>query len=45
MGCAEGKLCYPPTKRDVVLKAIAANDGLIAGAEARINRRSRNSQH
>lgn len=34
MGCAEGKLCYPPTKRDVVLKAIAANDGLIAGAEA-----------
>ena len=34
MGCAEGKLCYPPTKHEVVLKAIAANDGLIAGAEA-----------
>ncbi|SUI93441.1 protein-disulfide reductase DsbD [Shewanella morhuae] len=34
MGCAEGKLCYPPTKREVVLKAVAANDGLIAGAKA-----------
>lgn len=34
MGCAEGKLCYPPTKHEVVLKAIAANDGLIAGAES-----------
>ncbi|MGI2021610.1 protein-disulfide reductase DsbD [Shewanella glacialipiscicola] len=33
MGCAEGKLCYPPTKREVVLKAVAANDGLIAGAK------------
>lgn len=30
MGCAEGKLCYPPTKRDVSLKAVAANDGQIA---------------
>ena len=34
MGCAEGKLCYPPTKHEVVLKAIAANNGLIAGAES-----------
>lgn len=34
MGCAEGKLCYPPTKHEVVLKAIAANDGLIASAES-----------
>lgn len=34
MGCAEGKLCYPPTKHEVVLKAIAANDGLIVGAES-----------
>ncbi|MCU8071154.1 protein-disulfide reductase DsbD [Shewanella sp. SM32] len=34
MGCAEGKLCYPPTKHEVVLKAIAATDGLIAGAES-----------
>jgi thiol:disulfide interchange protein DsbD len=34
MGCAEGKLCYPPTKHEVVLKAIAANDSLIAGAES-----------
>ncbi len=35
MGCAEGKLCYPPTKRDVTLKAVAANDGNIAtGAES-----------
>ncbi|WP_220732428.1 protein-disulfide reductase DsbD [Shewanella morhuae] len=34
MGCAEGKLCYPPTKREVILKAVAANDGLIAGAKA-----------
>lgn len=30
MGCAEGKLCYPPTKRNVTLKAVAANDGQIA---------------
>ncbi|MEE1982283.1 protein-disulfide reductase DsbD [Shewanella xiamenensis] len=32
MGCAEGKLCYPPTKRDVSLKAVAANDGQIASS-------------
>lgn len=29
MGCAEGKLCYPPTKRDVTLKAVSSNDGAI----------------
>ncbi|MDR6962360.1 protein-disulfide reductase DsbD [Shewanella putrefaciens] len=29
MGCAEGKLCYPPTKREVSLKAVAANDGIV----------------
>lgn len=29
MGCAEGTLCYPPTKRDVTLSAIEANDGKI----------------
>lgn len=34
MGCAEGKLCYPPTKRDVSLKAVAANDGQIATTAA-----------
>ncbi|MGB0894159.1 MAG: protein-disulfide reductase DsbD [Parashewanella sp.] len=27
MGCAEGKLCYPPTKRTVNLTEVAANDG------------------
>lgn len=32
MGCAEGKLCYPPTKRDISLKAVAANDGQIASS-------------
>lgn len=32
MGCAEGKLCYPPTKRDITLKAVAANDGKLVGA-------------
>ncbi len=29
MGCAEGKLCFPPTKREVSLKAVATNDGAI----------------
>lgn len=33
MGCAEGKLCYPPTKREAILSAVAANDGLIAGSD------------
>ncbi|EGM68832.1 protein-disulfide reductase DsbD [Shewanella sp. HN-41] len=33
MGCAEGKLCYPPTKRDVTLKAVAANDGLLVSTD------------
>lgn len=34
MGCAEGKLCYPPTKREVSLKAVAANDGILANGDA-----------
>ncbi|MCL1046426.1 protein-disulfide reductase DsbD [Shewanella electrodiphila] len=34
MGCAEGKLCYPPTKRDVNLEAVAANDGKLAKKKA-----------
>ncbi|WP_299569074.1 protein-disulfide reductase DsbD [uncultured Shewanella sp.] len=34
MGCAEGKLCYPPTKRDVDLEAVAANDGKLAKKKA-----------
>lgn len=34
MGCAEGKLCYPPTTRDVSLTAVAANDGQIATTAA-----------
>ena len=34
MGCAEGKLCYPPTKREVSLKAVAANDGILANDDA-----------
>ncbi|GIU43379.1 thiol:disulfide interchange protein DsbD [Shewanella algidipiscicola] len=29
MGCAEGKLCYPPTKRNVQLTEVAANDGVL----------------
>jgi thiol:disulfide interchange protein DsbD len=29
MGCAEGKLCFPPTKKQVPLSAVAANDGLL----------------
>ncbi|PIW61505.1 protein-disulfide reductase DsbD [Shewanella sp. CG12_big_fil_rev_8_21_14_0_65_47_15] len=33
MGCAEGKLCYPPTKREVTLKAVAANDGLLVSTD------------
>ncbi|QSX35530.1 protein-disulfide reductase DsbD [Shewanella avicenniae] len=32
MGCAEGKLCFPPTTRDVALNEVAANDGILAGA-------------
>ncbi|MCL1067847.1 protein-disulfide reductase DsbD [Shewanella olleyana] len=34
MGCAEGKLCYPPTKRDVDLEAVAANDGKLPKKKA-----------
>ncbi|WP_350431915.1 protein-disulfide reductase DsbD [Shewanella sp. H8] len=33
MGCAEGTLCYPPTKHDVTLTAIAANDGTLTNKE------------
>ncbi|GGI80096.1 protein-disulfide reductase DsbD [Shewanella gelidii] len=33
MGCAEGKLCFPPTKRSVVLEPVAANDGTIVQSE------------
>ncbi|QQK61527.1 protein-disulfide reductase DsbD [Shewanella sp. LC6] len=40
MGCAEGKLCYPPTKRDVSLKAVAANDGQIASSADNANTES-----
>jgi thioredoxin:protein disulfide reductase len=29
MGCAEAKLCYPPTAREVPLNAVAANPGLL----------------
>ena len=29
MGCAEGTLCYPPTKNEVKLTAVEANDGNI----------------
>ncbi len=29
MGCAEGKLCYPPTKRTVQLSAVTDNSGII----------------
>lgn len=32
MGCAEGKLCFPPTTRDVDLTEVAANDGILADA-------------
>ncbi|PKG55265.1 protein-disulfide reductase DsbD [Shewanella sp. Choline-02u-19] len=36
MGCAEGKLCFPPTKRTAVLTEVSANDGIldIPGSEA-----------
>ncbi|QLE84157.1 protein-disulfide reductase DsbD [Shewanella sp. Scap07] len=34
MGCAEGKLCFPPTKRSAVLDAVEPNDGKVAGANA-----------
>ncbi|WP_394129419.1 protein-disulfide reductase DsbD [Shewanella maritima] len=29
MGCAEGKLCYPPTTREVILEEVAENEGKI----------------
>ncbi|MEZ9595102.1 protein-disulfide reductase DsbD [Shewanella sp. 10N.261.52.F9] len=33
MGCAEGKLCFPPTKRTAELTAVAANDGTLPQAD------------
>lgn len=33
MGCAEGKLCFPPTTRDAQLKPVAANDGILPDAD------------
>ncbi|MGL4711304.1 MAG: protein-disulfide reductase DsbD [Shewanella sp.] len=33
MGCAEGKLCYPPTTHDVSLKAVAPNAGELVNAD------------
>ncbi|GIU21142.1 protein-disulfide reductase DsbD [Shewanella schlegeliana] len=33
MGCAEGKLCFPPTKKTAELTETAANDGLLADAD------------
>ncbi len=33
MGCAEGKLCFPPTTRDALLKPVAANDGILPDAD------------
>ncbi|MDR8525220.1 protein-disulfide reductase DsbD [Shewanella fidelis] len=33
MGCAEGKLCFPPTKRSAELTDIAPNDGLLTANE------------
>ncbi|WP_220769632.1 protein-disulfide reductase DsbD [Shewanella sp. MBTL60-007] len=33
MGCAEGKLCFPPTKKTAELTEVAANDGLLADAD------------
>ncbi|MBT1444210.1 protein-disulfide reductase DsbD [Shewanella sp. JM162201] len=31
MGCAEGKLCFPPTKVSTPLNEVAANDGKLEG--------------
>lgn len=33
MGCAEGKLCYPPTKRSVQLSDVAANEGILPASD------------
>ncbi|MEC4726052.1 protein-disulfide reductase DsbD [Shewanella sp. D64] len=30
MGCAEGKLCFPPTKKQALLSEVAPNDGLLS---------------
>ncbi|WP_144212421.1 protein-disulfide reductase DsbD [Shewanella donghaensis] len=34
MGCAEGKLCYPPTKHDMNIDAVEANAGKVKGKKA-----------
>lgn len=34
MGCAEGTLCYPPTKKSAILSEVATNDGLLPVAMA-----------
>ncbi|MFQ6372671.1 protein-disulfide reductase DsbD [Shewanella sp. YIC-542] len=34
MGCAEGKLCFPPTTSTLALTPVAENDGVLAGAQA-----------
>ncbi|MGS0681886.1 protein-disulfide reductase DsbD [Shewanella sp. 125m-7] len=33
MGCAEGKLCFPPTKKTAELTEVAANDGLLSNTD------------
>ncbi|MCL1139936.1 protein-disulfide reductase DsbD [Shewanella pneumatophori] len=33
MGCAEGKLCFPPTKRSAELTEVAQNNGLLTETE------------
>ncbi|MGS0728408.1 protein-disulfide reductase DsbD, partial [Shewanella sp. 0m-11] len=33
MGCAEGKLCFPPTKKTAELTEVAANDGLLSDTD------------
>ncbi|WP_299804505.1 protein-disulfide reductase DsbD [uncultured Shewanella sp.] len=33
MGCAEGKLCFPPTKKTADLTEVAANDGLLSDTD------------
>ncbi|QUN05445.1 protein-disulfide reductase DsbD [Shewanella yunxiaonensis] len=37
MGCAEGKLCFPPTTSTLVLKAVAENDGKLAASASAPN--------
>lgn len=35
MGCAEGKLCFPPTRVSKQLTAVAPNDGKLSGESAK----------